>query len=819
MALTLLLAGRTWVLAVQEAPAEATAEAATWRWFAPPTVATPGDNPAARMIIYEGAQPANLDAWTLIKPDDQGWLPAARGAYLAAQVYLDQPRVMMLQASGNSAAYINGHPRLGDHTLPVFLRKGENILLVRAGGTRVRAVLSPPSADAFFNPADPTMPDGVAGQPLDAWAALPVINATTDTVKDLAIRVQGPGMQTTVTSVTPIAPLSVYKARLHVRSQGLLAQGPIPLTLELVRLAGATATTVATSAITLEVVKPGDPYRRTFISHIDDSVQYFAVRPAIGGPAARPPALTLALHGAGVEAIGLARAYAPNAWMTLVAPTNRRPYGFNWEDWGRLDALEVLELAQAEFRHDPTRVYLTGHSMGGHGTWILGTLYPDRFAALGPSAAWVSHWSYRGSVLPPPATPFKTLMRRLTYASDPLPLIHNMEHVGIYLLHGGADNNVRPSQAHIMVEALKPFHRNWVYHEEPNAGHWWSDERGDGGATCLTWPAKLDFLARNALPRSDMVQHVRFTTPSPGVAPRSFWVTVEQQQRMMDYSTVDLHRRVNQHHIMGTTNNVKRLSLDVRDLVGDQPVTIELDAQTLDPVALPQPEGKIHLSRGVDGNWTLVGPVSPGEKNARRYGPIKDALRHRLLLVYGTAGSDEENQWALTRARLDAERFWFSGNAALEVIADVAFDATTTRDRDVILYGHGQMNTAWTPLLSGSPVQVSRSKVTIGNRTLDGDDLACMFLRPRPDSDTACVFAMTGTGELGMRLANELQWFYPFGPYPDVYVAQASRQSLQGQDRLAGFFGMDWSVERGEFVWDAPVPTPAPEHAPPPATP
>lgn len=27
-------------------------------------------------------------------------------------------------------------------------------------------------------------------------------------------------------------------------------------------------------------------------------------------------------------------------------PTNRRPYGFDWEDWGRMDALEVLEVAQ-----------------------------------------------------------------------------------------------------------------------------------------------------------------------------------------------------------------------------------------------------------------------------------------------------------------------------------------------------------------------------------------------------------------------------------------------------------------------------------------
>ena len=55
------------------------------------------------------------------------------------------------------------------------------------------------------------------------------------------------------------------------------------------------------------------------------------------------PALFLSVHGASVEATNQARAYAQKDWGHLVAPTNRRPYGFSWEDWGRMDALEVLE--------------------------------------------------------------------------------------------------------------------------------------------------------------------------------------------------------------------------------------------------------------------------------------------------------------------------------------------------------------------------------------------------------------------------------------------------------------------------------------------
>jgi S-formylglutathione hydrolase FrmB len=32
--------------------------------------------------------------------------------------------------------------------------------------------------------------------------------------------------------------------------------------------------------------------------------------------------------------------------------------------------------------------------MGGHGAWILGVQFPDLFAAIGPSAGWISFRTY-----------------------------------------------------------------------------------------------------------------------------------------------------------------------------------------------------------------------------------------------------------------------------------------------------------------------------------------------------------------------------------------------------------------------------------------
>src|SRR5205823_5096046 len=47
-------------------------------------------------------------------------------------------------------------------------------------------------------------------------------------------------------------------------------------------------------------------------------------------------------------------------------------------------AMQALEAVLREFRGDSARVYLTGLSMGGYGTWELALEHPGRFAALVP---------------------------------------------------------------------------------------------------------------------------------------------------------------------------------------------------------------------------------------------------------------------------------------------------------------------------------------------------------------------------------------------------------------------------------------------------
>ena len=223
----------------------------------------------------------------------------------------------------------------------------------------------------------------------DGRAHLPaqvLVNATTERIDGLLIETSGDGLNTTQTPLPATIPLSIRKVGFRLAGPAPSAPGDLPVTLNLLRGRSGKPETLATTTTTLRVREPQQSYKVTFRSRIDGSVQYYAVNPARPRGAPRAPALFLTLHGAGVQAIRQADAYAAKSWGHIVAPTNRRPFGFDWEDWGRIDALEVLDHARQRLKTDPQRTYLTGHSMGGHGVWHLGATFPDRFAAIGPSA-------------------------------------------------------------------------------------------------------------------------------------------------------------------------------------------------------------------------------------------------------------------------------------------------------------------------------------------------------------------------------------------------------------------------------------------------
>lgn len=120
----------------------------------------------------------------------------------------------------------------------------------------------------------------------------------------------------------------------------------------------------------------------------------------------------------------------------------------------------------------------------------------------------------------------------------------------------------------------------------------------------------------------------------------------------------------------------------------------------------------------------------------------------------------------------------------------------------MILYGNADTNGAWDLLLADSPVQVRRGEVEVNERTVRGRDLACLFVRPRADSDVASVGVVWGTGPLGMRLTERLSNFVSGSGFPDCLIVDSEMLSKgTGAIRCAHFFGDDWTVDSGDSAW------------------
>lgn len=125
-------------------------------------------------------------------------------------------------------------------------------------------------------------------------------------------------------------------------------------------------------------------------------------------------------------------------------------------------ALAALAQTMGEFHVNPERVYLTGLSMGGHGTWYLAYRHPELFAAIAPICGWVPDFpDFRGSVPVVPAdsgAAIPALARRL--AKTP-----------IWISHGEMDTVVPVSASREPAAALQAVSADARYTEYPGLDH------------------------------------------------------------------------------------------------------------------------------------------------------------------------------------------------------------------------------------------------------------------------------------------------------------------------------------------------------------
>ncbi len=755
-----------------------------------------------------------IGTWQVIKSGTDGWYKGntLRHAYIYFRFHSDKNEIALIEAMGDRMFFVNGKahsgnpyrdrdtynsfgPRFDYSLIPVKLNKGDNDLLFSCRRGYFKVKIHKNINGLIFDNTDLTIPDLIINKSENSYGAVPVINATKNFYKDIFIKTWSGNSTPVYQPVDELYPLSIFKTAFRIKLPAYNKTGDIKLNLELVKKGKAGEKVLSSSAIKMKVLNVGDDYRETFISKLDGSVQYYAINPPIN--LKEKPALFLSLHGAGVEAINQAEAYYHKDWGYIVCPTNRRPYGYDWENWGRQDALEVLNITKKEFNVDRNRIYLTGHSMGGHGVWHLGVNYPDLFGAIGPSAGWISYWSYRISSLRD-STPVTKMLVRSLKQSDTYAFATNLKPDGIYIIQGSKDDNVPPEQAESMVKVLSKFHKDFIYYVEPGAGHWW-DVSDEPGADCVDWSPLFDFFAHHDVASNNMIDNINFVTANPAIASKDYWVQIINQIKQQKLSKINFSLEPGKREFIGTASNVEMLSIDASMLPKGQPITVVMNGQIMPGINVPN-NGKVFLKLK-DREWNAVDRMSTKDKYPARCGNFREAFNHNVLFVYGTHGDKAENKWALDKVKCDEEKIWYQGNAAIQIIPDDEFSLAKYKDRSVILFGNSKTNSAWNKLLKNSPVQVDNNKIVVGGKEYKGKDYACLMIRPRSDSKVASVGVIGGTGLKGMELVNLADYFDQYTSFPDIVIYNSSiLKSDSAGVKFTGYFGNDWSLDNGEFV-------------------
>ncbi|MCX6954853.1 MAG: prolyl oligopeptidase family serine peptidase [Verrucomicrobia bacterium] len=147
-----------------------------------------------------------------------------------------------------------------------------------------------------------------------------------------------------------------------------------------------------------------------------------APTPAPGAPAPTP-------ETAEARARRLESAAFLKANFIVVSP--QCPAGPWWDD----DAvLALLDEVMAKHKTDAHRIYLTGLSMGGYGTWSVGLKYPERFAAIVPICGGGSSVDVRRTGRDKKAA---------------------LTSLGVWAFHGAKDPTVPLEESETMVATLK----------------------------------------------------------------------------------------------------------------------------------------------------------------------------------------------------------------------------------------------------------------------------------------------------------------------------------------------------------------------------
>jgi poly(3-hydroxybutyrate) depolymerase len=474
------------------------------------------------------------------------------------------------------------------------------------------------------------------------------------------------------------------------------------------------------------------------------------------------------------------------------APIFIEPHGrgnTQYLGFGDADVLRAIAEAKRLLSVDEDRVALTGDSMGGWGTWNVGSRHPQLFSAIAPVFGGADYHSQL------PETALEKLNaeeKRLWDRRTTLVQLESLSNLPIQVLHGDADKSVNVDFSRYNVRVLQRWGYDVRYRELPGRGH----------EDMKTQLATVDWLVKQR--RVADPPHVRLRSAEPRYA-EAYWVRLARPEDPLGFLEADAEL-IGRNRIRVDTRNALSVTLTPARLVdAEEPVEVIWNGAAR---SVPVKDGRLELRDEKD-------RPAPLEKNAAVAGPFRDVTNTPFAIVLGTISSDPamRKMCALkAEAAVMSWRGW--QNQPPRLFEDTKLTDVEAARYSLLLIGGPADNALAQRLASRIPLEVRKDAVLIDGKAFEVSDGLVAMVYPNPLNAERYVGIVAGTSagglwfwEPGDRMAGAGDWDFRVEDGRTGPAAASVQQDFPFSERgrlVSGVFDRDWRIdERGLVRGDA----------------
>jgi pimeloyl-ACP methyl ester carboxylesterase len=444
------------------------------------------------------------------------------------------------------------------------------------------------------------------------------------------------------------------------------------------------------------------------------------------------------------------------------------------------DVLRAMDDVKRAYNVDEDRVYLTGLSMGGGGTWHLGLRYPDRFAAIAPVCAVgdLSLMTFLQGV--------KDEDRAFLDLTGPTAIAENASNQHVFIFHGDSDPAVAAEHSRRMANRYRDL--GWLgktafYFEQPGVHHFaWDFAYRDASLF-----ARLAPIERNPSP-----DRVVYATFSPRYN-KAYWLRIDRIDKGFEIARLEAVREEKGFSVKAKNLSAFTLHLEGARIPKGSALEVSVDGTRVFR-GVPR-ASTLSLSRDRSGRWTekpWTGPaVGPPDHAEATF--LGGSLAHRdhHVYVYGTGGGDAANE--ATRKAAERLADWGPNvRARFKVMADTEVTPEVMARRSLVLVGNASVNRTVASLAKDLPLRQDATGTYAGAKRVAGKDAAFRLYYRNPRVPGRYVFVYGGGS--ADALARVLPVPVPPGPRPAPQLADYAVVDEDGKVALEGYFKDDWTI-------------------------